>query len=130
LVVVLAVLTFSLRLFKSQDAERNELEPNGTNKEIRGLNRNPDRIIYSKHAQCRMDCRKIDSSEVREILQGGKINYKKSEIGDRPDCKRKYAVEGLTHDQQKVRIIFAPCKNEITVVTVIDIGREWPCDCK
>ncbi|MCU0404298.1 MAG: DUF4258 domain-containing protein [Chitinophagaceae bacterium] len=129
LVILLAILLFAVRFFKNQpETERKEVAKT-EQKEIRGLNRNPSRIIYSRHAQCRMECRKIDSSEVKDILTSGKINYKKSEIGDRPDCKRKYAVEGITHDQQKVRIIFAPCKNEITVVTVIDIGREWPCDC-
>ncbi len=96
----------------------------------RGLNRNPKQINYSKHARCRMDCRKIDEAEVKDILKRGTINYKKSDIGDRPDCKRKYAVEGTTRDKQRVRIIFAPCGNEVTVVTVIDIGKEWPCDCE
>jgi hypothetical protein len=76
-----------------------------------------------------MGCRQIDETEVEDILAEGKINYAKSEIGDRPDCKRKYAVEGVTRDKQRVRIIFAPCGKEVTVVTVIDIGREWPCEC-
>lgn len=129
LVILLAILLFAVRFFKNQPETEIKEVAKTEQKEIRGLNRNPSRIIYSRHAQCRMECRKIDSSEVKDILTSGKINYKKSEIGDRPDCKRKYAVEGITHDQQKVRIIFAPCKNEITVVTVIDIGREWPCDC-
>ncbi len=96
---------------------------------VRGLNRNPAHINYSKHARCRMACRHIDESEVEQILQEGKINYTKSEL-DGADCKKKYAVEGLTRDKQKVRIIFAPCSDEVTVVTVIDIGKEWPCDCE
>lgn len=96
----------------------------------KGLNRHPSKINYSRHAQCRMDCRKIDAGEVREILENGTINYNKSEIGNRADCKKKYAVEGTTRDKQRVRIIFAPCGQEVTVVTVIDIGKEWPCDCK
>ena len=95
----------------------------------RGLNRNPSNINYSKHARCRMGCRHIDESEVKQILKEGKINYAKSEL-DGADCKKKYAVEGYTHDNQKVRIIFAPCSDEVTVVTVIDIGKEWPCDCE
>ena len=95
----------------------------------RGLNRNPSLINYSKHARCRMGCRHIDEAEVKEILKEGKINYNKSELqGD--DCRKKYAVEGTTNDRQKVRIIFAPCSGEVTVVTVIDIGKEWPCDCE
>jgi hypothetical protein len=96
----------------------------------RGLNRNPGHINYSKHARCRMACRKIDDAEVMDILRSGTINYKKSDIGNKTDCKRKYAVEGITRDKQKVRIIFAPCHKEVTVVTVIDIGKEWPCDCE
>ena len=95
----------------------------------RGLNRTPSNINYSKHARCRMGCRHIDESEVKQILKEGKINYAKSEL-DGADCKKKYAVEGYTHDNQKVRIIFAPCSDEVTVVTVIHIGKEWPCDCE
>ena len=128
-VAVLAVLFLAVRMYRQHDVSERPPEPALFHKESRGLNRNPIRILYSKHAQCRMECRFIDSSEVRQILREGTINYKKSEIGNRPDCKRKYAIEGITRDQQRVRIIFAPCRDTITVVTVIDIGREWPCPC-
>ena len=98
-------------------------------KDARGLNRHPEEIVYSKHARCRMDCRRISKEEVEAVLQTGTINYRKSELGDRPECRRKYAVEGHTADGQRVRIIFAPCREKVTVVTVIDLGREWACDC-
>ena len=45
--------------------------------EVEGFNRNTTKLIFSKHAKCRMDCRKIDESEVKEILKSGKINHKK-----------------------------------------------------
>lgn len=128
-VAVLAVLFLAVRMYRQHDVSERLPEPALPHKESRGLNRNPIRILYSKHAQCRMECRFIDSSEVRQILREGNINYKKSEIGNRPDCKRKYAVEGITRDRQRVRIIFVPCRDFMTVVTVIDIGREWPCPC-
>lgn len=95
-----------------------------------GLNRRPQQINYSKHARCRMQCRRISQAEVEDILRNGTINYRKSELGDRPDCRRKYALEGATNDGQRVRIIFAPCRDEVTVVTVIDLGRDWACDCQ
>lgn len=98
--------------------------------EARGLNRYPDEIRYSKHARCRMQCRFISQQEVEEILLNGKINYAKSEIGDLPECRRKYALEGLTSDRQRVRIIFAPCRKTVTVVTVIDLGKDWECPCE
>lgn len=99
-----------------------------TNKERRGLNRNPSQINYSHHARCRMECRHIDENEVKDILQNGEVNYKKSEVNG-AECNRKYAVEGYSKDNQHLRIVFAPCNDEVTVVTCIDIGTEWECHC-
>ena len=87
-----------------------------------------DRLIYTKHARCRMDCRKIDEAEVREILERGRINNAKSEPAGRPDPK--YAMEGKTRDNQEVRIVFAPTKKGVVVVTVIDLGTDWTCNCR
>ena len=122
LLIILLVAVFLLK----QSGQSDETKPVAT--ASRGLNRNPAHITYSKHAQCRMACRHIDDSEVGEILHNGKINYTKSDLKGN-DCQKKYAVEGITHDQQRVRIIFAPCSAEMTVVTVIDLGKEWPCSC-
>lgn len=83
-------------------------------------------LAYSKHALCRMDCRQIDASEVKEILLNGELNYEK--IGE--DAKGKtYPLEGVTRDRQHVRIVFAPHKHELVVVTAIDLDHEWDCNC-
>lgn len=95
--------------------------------EVEGFNRNTDKLIFSKHAKCRMDCRKIDESEIREILKNGTVNYKKIQNDKRG---KTYPVEGYTHDKQHVRIVFAPKDDGLVVVTVIDLGTEWACDCK
>lgn len=95
----------------------------------RGLNRNPSNINYSKHARCRMDCRHIDEREVKYILENGKINYAKSDLKG-ADCNKKYAVEGISQDKQKLRIVFAPCNDEVTVVTCIDLDTDWECSCE
>ena len=96
--------------------------------ERNGLDRTPTHIKYSRHARCRMGCRHITQEEIIDILKSGSINYRKSELnGD--DCNKKYAVEGYYHNKQHLRVIFAPCADEITVVTCIDLGKEWSCDC-
>ena len=95
--------------------------------EVEGFNRNTNNIIFSKHAKCRMDCREIDESEVKEILKSGRINYKKIQSDKRG---KTYPVEGYTHDKQHVRIVFAPKGDGLVVVTVIDLETEWACDCK
>ena len=95
--------------------------------EVEGFNRNTDKLIFSKHAKCRMDCRKIDESEIKEILKNGMVNYKKIQNDKRG---KTYPVEGYTHDKQHVRIVFAPKDDGLVVVTVIDLGTEWACNCK
>lgn len=84
-------------------------------------------IVYSKHATCRMACRHIDVAEVKDIFEKGTINLNKIEKDDRGTT---YPLEGTTVDGQHVRIVFAPHGNEVTVVTVIDLDKDWPCDCK
>lgn len=95
--------------------------------EVEGFDRNATHIIFSKHAKCRMDCRKIDESEVKEILKKGTVNRKKIQNDKRG---KTYPVEGFTHDKQHVRIVFAPKDDGLVVVTVIDLDTEWKCDCK
>jgi hypothetical protein len=92
------------------------------------FNRNPVYIHYSKHARCRMECRHVNEAEVKEILSEGKINYSKSDLKE-DACHKRYALEGYSHDNQKLRIIVAECNNELTVITVIDLGKDWVCNC-
>ena len=96
-------------------------------KEAEGFNRNATNIIFSKHAKCRMACRNIDETEVKEILKNGTVNEAKIQRDKRGPT---YPVEGVTHDNQRVRIVFAPKDDGLVVVTVIDLGKEWTCDCK
>ncbi|HMG81882.1 MAG TPA: DUF4258 domain-containing protein [Ferruginibacter sp.] len=92
------------------------------------INRHPDKIIYSRHARCRMDCRHITETEIKEILTNGKINYTK--IEENPKSKT-YPLEGITQEHQHLRVVFAPKGDiDVEVVTCIDLDREWSCDCE
>jgi hypothetical protein len=103
------------------------LPPSDSPSRDEGLNRRTSHIFYSKHARCRMECRHIDESEIKEILEKGTINYSKVE----EDARGKtYPLEGVTHDNQHVRIVFAPKDDGLLVVTCIDLDRDWSCDCK
>jgi hypothetical protein len=111
-----------------QDKRREPTAPPSDNPgRTDGFNRRVARLIYTKHARCRMDCRHIDESEVKEILEKGTINYKKSELENTRGPK--YALEGTTHDNQRVRIVFAQDSDGMAVVTVIDLDTEWKCHC-
>ena len=99
---------------------------NPTNRD-KGFDRRTALLEYSNHAKCRMQCRHITQAEVEAIMRDGKINYNKSDLQN-ARCPR-YAVEGETNDNQRVRIVYAQCNDKTEVVTVIDLDTEWQCHC-
>ncbi len=93
------------------------------------------KLEYSKHAACRMQCRHITESEIRELLGNGKtagkgkVNYNKSNVHDKPYPT--YAVEGITSDGKDLRIIIADVDDVSRVVTTIDLKmKNDSCDCR
>ncbi len=85
-------------------------------------------LIYTKHARCRMDCRHINESEIKEILAAHNINNRKSNAEAKP-CPV-YAYEGYSSQHQHLRIIIGQCDEKAwKVITCIDLGNEFQCDC-
>lgn len=136
LVAVLAIVLFIVRRLQqpgpakpkttTTDNRRTTTDPAAVNRN-RGFDRRISYIEYTAHAKCRMQCRKITQAEVEDIMRNGKINYNKSDVNDRP-CPT-YALEGVTNDNQRVRIVFAQCDLKTKVVTAIDLEKDWSCDC-
>jgi hypothetical protein len=91
------------------------------------INRHEAHLIYTHHAHCRMDCRHITEVEIKEILEKGEINYNKSEPNGHPDPK--YALDGYTKEGQHLRVVFATAERGLVVITCIELGVEWQCDC-
>jgi hypothetical protein len=98
-----------------------------TNNANEPINRHEPHLIYTRHAHCRMDCRHITETEIKEILEKGEINYVKSEPNGHPDPK--YALDGYTKEGQHLRVVFATSERGLIVVTCIELGVEWQCDC-
>jgi hypothetical protein len=133
ILVVLAVAVLIIKKCKYNNSATSKFKTVSSHRESGDVNRDGgfDRRIsylqYSNHAKCRMACRHITQDEVEEAMKDGKINYRKSDIQN-SRCPR-YAVEEMTKDNQRVRIVFAQCNNYTEVVTVIDLDTEWTCDC-
>lgn len=135
IIIVLGVVLFFVRRAQDQDtpvpsAKKDRPvsnDPASSTDRNRGFDRRISYIEYTRHAQCRMECRKISPAEVEQIMREGKINYKKSDLQDRP-CPT-YALEGITRDNQRVRIVFAQCDQKSKVVTCIDLDTDWECHC-
>ncbi|CAN5523671.1 hypothetical protein BH10BAC1_BH10BAC1_16390 [soil metagenome] len=93
------------------------------------------KLEYSQHATCRMECRHITEAEIRELvgkdetLGSGKVNYDKSGVHDKPYPT--YAIEGTTSTGKNLRIIIADCDTISKVVTTIDLKNDVDsCECK
>jgi hypothetical protein len=128
LLIVMAVALVSLKKCRQTGSKnKSSGSQSGDVNRNRGFDRRTSFIVYTQHARCRMDCRHIDESEVGDIMKNGSVNYRKSETDATP-CPT-YALEGVTHDSQRVRIVFAQCDQSSKVVTVIDLDTEWECHC-
>jgi hypothetical protein len=129
IILVLAIILFFIRKNNQDDTKTTAGKKDSASavSRNRGFDRRISYIEYTQHAKCRMQCRKISQAEVEEIMKKGKINYSKSDVNDRP-CPT-YALEGITSDNQRVRIVFAQCDFKTKVVTGIDLNTEWECHC-
>lgn len=129
--VLLAVIAIALKRCNSKPTPAKPKQQTTTSAATPTTGKRFDRTVtdlfFTKHAKCRMQCRKISQQEVRDILLNGTINYNKSELDDPKGPT--YALEGTTKDRQHVRVIFAPKQRHMSVVTVIDLDVERQCDC-
>lgn len=91
------------------------------------FNRHPAHLIYTRHAQCRMHCRYIDSAEIDEIMEKGVINLNKSNRYDRP-CPT-FALQGRTSTGDEIRVIFGQCADETKVITCYNLEKDFECHC-
>ena len=131
IIIVLAIVLFFIRKNKQDDTTKpktttGKKDPSAVDRN-RGFDRRISYIEYTEHAKCRMQCRKISQDEVEEIMKEGKVNYAKSDVNELP-CPT-YALEGITKDNQRVRVIFAQCDYKTKVVTSIDLNTDWECHC-
>jgi len=128
LIIALAALALFIKKCKeNRQPETTAGEQTKVVNRNRGFDRRISFLKYTRHAKCRMECRQISKQEVEAIMQNGKINYNKSNIsGTRCPV---YALEGITADKQRVRIVFGQCDDFTNVITVIDLDNEWSCHC-
>ncbi len=115
LLIVLMVLAFAVYKLRREPASKEAFD------------RNPSELIYTKHALCRMDCRKISKEDINEVMKEGVINLSKSDKSDRP-CPT-FALQDRTEDGQYIRVIFAECNDVTKVVTCYDLEKDFVCNC-
>ena len=67
-----------------------------------------DTIYMSPEAQCHLECLNIDQSKVLAVLDGGKVNFEKSEKNALP-CKV------YTLEKKELSVLFELCEEKVKV---------------
>lgn len=127
IMLVLLAIVFGIKKYKESKQSYPERTTTTTEGDWRHL-----KLVYTKHARCRMECREISEAEVEFILSNGTVNEAKSkEENEEADghCPS-YALEGNTKDGQHVRIVYGACTKITKVITVIDLDRDHTCNCR
>ena len=86
-----------------------------------------NRLSYTKHARCRMECREISEEDVLETLDNGIWNKDISDMNEEP-CPS-YVLEHIAKDGQEIRVVFGLCTGVTKVITTIDLGERHECSC-
>lgn len=115
--VLIAIVLFWIRSF---------LPVNNQNNGQRSF-RNISHLILTKHVICRMGCRHNTEEEIKEILENGKVNYRKSGVDSKGDST--FALEGYSNGNQHIRLIVASGSDGLVIITCIDLEHDWPCNC-
>lgn len=129
LVIMLVLLALVFGIKKCNESKQSYPERRKTTAEDDWRNQ---KITYTKHARCRMECREISETEVKYILATGIVNEEKSREADAEATGKcpTYALEGNTKDGQHVRIVYGACDKITKVITAIDLGKDHPCNCR
>lgn len=130
------IVALLVRNWREQQQPEVATEPSANERQASGrtsldIFRDADaEYFFTKHARCRMECRSITQKEVKEIVRKAQVNYNKSDL--QASGGAKYALEGYTSkDRQHIRVIVAPKQKHLSIVTVIDLDRDWECpSCK
>ena len=131
IVVIVLLILGSLTLALKKCKDSNQIYPDRNVTTASGDWRH-HKIIYTKHARCRMECRDITEEEVEYVLANGIINDEKSKEENEEaegHCPT-FALEGNTKDGQHVRIVYGACEKITKVITAIDLGNEHECNCR
>lgn len=76
-------------------------------------------LTYTVHGDCRMKCRNVSRSEIKQILSYGSYNPAKSSAN-------RYVIDADVNGRS-LTAIFGYSSFVTYLITVIDTGYDWPC---
>ena len=82
---------------------------------------------YSAYAICQLQCKGIDRTLVKEVMQKGMVIYNKSNPRRWP-CPT-YVVQSRTKSGRYLRVVFEQCDKKTTILAVDDVEQIDSCNC-
>lgn len=91
------------------------------------FDRGPLQLVYTAHARCQMECRRIKSEDVIEIMTKGVIIFNRSNRRANP-CPI-FTLQGRTSANRSMLVIFEQCPKETKVLTAAYLKENSDCNC-
>ena len=115
LLLILAILAVAVLKWRQEPPKREAFD------------RTPDRLTYTPNALCRMECRQISRDDIADIMKKGIIYFNESNRRAQP-CPT-FALQGRTRDNKYIRVIFAQCYEQTSVLTCHNLEKQFDCAC-
>lgn len=80
------------------------------------------KYLYVGHAQIRLQQREVSRLEVKYILKNGRHEKRKDEFKEEHNTWN-YSIRGKTIDERDLRVAVSFDKDELLVITVIDLDK-------
>jgi len=97
------------------------------------LNYNDKPVRISKHSEERMQCREVELSDIKTVLDYGVVNSQKSAsstkeaVEKNKKCPLVTVLEGRTENKEALRVVIGECDNYVNIITVIDLKNNYDC---
>ena len=78
--------------------------------------------LYTGHAQERLQQREVTRQEVKQVLKSGH-HEKRKDVFDEQFNEWNYAIAGKTVDKRRLRVVISFDKNNMLIITVIDLDK-------
>jgi hypothetical protein len=115
LLLVLLVLAVALLKWRQEPSRREAFD------------RSPKELHYTGYARCRMQCNKISEEDIGEMMKKGAINFSRSNRRGQP-CPT-LALQGRTAKGAYLRVLFAQCPEQTTVLNCYNLEQDPACNC-
>jgi hypothetical protein len=81
---------------------------------------NFQKVEYSEHGTCMLQCRNITPAELHELMKTAKVNYDESDVHAKPFAT--YAIETTTTEGKQLRVFVTDIDTVTQITSILDLS--------